>query len=118
MVDIVLKTCLRNCSMSVALPVMSDLHLGQMAASKLDLKTSEHHPEHQSNEKSFDCKVQSVLPALSADEVSLCALEDVGGGTHFLETHLRDSGRDGLIRTMSNIPKDEYWAFWKSLWWC
>ena len=104
--------------MSVALPVMSDLHLGQMAASKLDLKTSEYHPEHQSNEKSFDCKVQSVLPALSADEVSVCALEDVGGGTHFLETHLRDSGRDGLIRTMSNIPKDEYWAFWKSLWWC
>ena len=28
--------------MSVALPVMSDLHLGQMAASKLDLKTSEY----------------------------------------------------------------------------
>ena len=41
--------------MSVALPVMSDLHLGQMAASKLDLKTSEHHPEHhQSHEKPFD----------------------------------------------------------------
>ena len=80
--------------MSVALPVMSDLHLGQMAASKLDLKTSEYHPEHQSNEKSFDCKVQSVLPALSADEVSVCALEDVGGGTHFFEAHLSNSAKD------------------------
>ena len=51
------------------------------------------------------CKVQSVLPALSADEVSVCALEDVGGGKHFLEAHLRNSARDGHIRTMSNIPK-------------
>ena len=88
--------------MSVALPVMSDLHLGQMAASKLDLKTSEYHPEHQSNEKSFDCKVQSVLPALSADEMSICALEDVGGGTHFLEAHLRDSARDSHIRAYTS----------------
>ena len=63
-------------------------------------------------------KVQSVLPARSADEVTICALVDVGGGTHFLEAHLHDIARDGHIRTMSNIPKDEYWAFWKSLWWC
>ena len=32
------KINLRNCSMSVALPVMSDLHLGQMQGSRLNLE--------------------------------------------------------------------------------
>ena len=47
--------------MSVALPVMSHLHLGQTAASKLDLKISEHHPEHhQSHEKPWKYRVSCL----------------------------------------------------------